>query len=178
MNEQEPQKVKGIFDNLRIFNWGRELIASLKAGNLDGILESLKAIADLLGYGAWGEYAKQFVAAVKVLIVAIKDKSAEGIAGAVAALAEVVASIVRQVVAVTKTVVEGAVKVMASAPPTRDDLDRKLDELKQRKVGLDPITIITLISAFLSIFKNLPDFLAYIRERWNRPTEGPAVVVG
>lgn len=182
VNELNEIPSEGILSDLKIFSWGRSLIAALKDGDIDGIIDCLTAIADLLGYGELGGYVKSLAGAFRALRAALASGLTQDVLGASAAVAEVLATIVRYAATLmNKVQAEEAVKVMMSAsPPTLDDLDAKLEDLKKRKVGLDPITIFTLISAFLSIFKNLPDFLAYIRSWWERnsATPQPAVVVG
>lgn len=178
MNESE-QKVEGIFDTFKIFSWGRKLIADVKAGDLDGIVASLEAIAGLLGFSEWAVYAKRLASAIRELIAAIKTQDVAAILLASAAVSEQLAEIIRHVAStMAKVQEEQAVRVMASAPKTLDELDKKLEELKAKNVKLDPFTILTLLGAFLSIFKNLPDFIAYIRKWWADHSPQPAIVVG
>lgn len=162
MSATAPVPVEGIFDNLKIFNWARSLIAGIQDGDFEKIIESLKAIADLLGFAEWSAEVMELVSDSKALIVAVNAKDWAAVLREVSEIAEDIAAILRRASAKLpqKPILVGA------AGPSLEELDKRLADLAANKVKLDPITIIGLFATFLTIFKNLPDFLAYVREWW------------
>lgn len=160
----ESVPVEGIFDNLKIFSWANSLISAVRAGDFAKIIDSLKAIADLLGFGEWSAEVMELLRDSKALAVAVNAKDWQAGLQALSEIAEDIAAILRRV----STKMEPKPIMVGAAAPTIADLDRKLEELAKNKVKLDPFTLIGLFATFLTIFKNLPDFLAYIRGWWEK----------